>query len=80
MFGSKKQRLRHEFDDKLLDAIERAKQEWDQAKETEIAVADVDVEMTSQTALARQKYLFLYREARRRQVRGKHIQASVFDY
>ncbi|WP_439794972.1 YaaL family protein [Secundilactobacillus kimchicus] len=58
MFGSKKQRLRHEFDDKLLDAIERAKQEWDQAKETEIAVADVDVEMTSQTALARQKYLF----------------------
>lgn len=80
MFGSKKQRLRHTYDDLLLSSIEQAKQQWDQAKETEAAVADVDVEITTQTALAREKYYFLYREARRRQVRGKHIQQSVFDY
>lgn len=80
MFGARKQHIRQQFDDKLLMTIERAKEEWDQAKQTEIAVADVDEEITAQTALARQKYLFLYREARLRHVRGDHIQASVFDH
>ncbi len=72
--------FRYQFDEKLLATIERAKEEWDQAKQTEIAIADVDEEITAQTALARQKYLFLYREARLRNVRGDHIQASVFDH
>lgn len=80
MFGSRKQKLRHDYDDRLLESIEIAKQDWDQAKETQAAIADVDTQIISQTALARQKYFFLYREARRRQVRGKHIQESVFDY
>lgn len=80
MFGARKQHIRQQFDDKLLMTIERVKEEWDQAKQTEIAVADVDEEITAQTALARQKYLFLYREARLRHVRGDHIQASVFDH
>ncbi|GAW99822.1 YaaL family protein [Secundilactobacillus mixtipabuli] len=80
MFGARKQHIKQQFDDKLLMTIERAKEEWDQAKQTEIAVADVDEEITAQTALARQKYLFLYREARLRHVRGDHIQASVFDH
>lgn len=80
MFGVRKQHIRYQFDEKLLTTIERAKEEWDQAKQTEIAIADVDEEITAQTALARQKYLFLYREARLRNVRGDHIQASVFDH
>lgn len=79
MFGSRRQQIRQEYDAKLLNTIEGAKEEWDQAKQTEIAIADVDEEITAQTALARQKYLFLYREARLRHVRGQHIQASVFD-
>ncbi len=80
MFGSRKQKIRMQFDDKLLASIDLAKQEWDQAKETEEAVSDVDEEITAQTVLARQKYLFLYREARLRQVHGQHIQSSVFDH
>lgn len=80
MFGSKKQHLRADYDTRLLTTIERAKEEWDHAKQTEAAIADVDEEITAQTALARQKYLFLYREARLRHVRGQHIQASVFDF
>ncbi|WP_461242944.1 YaaL family protein [Secundilactobacillus muriivasis] len=80
MFGAKQQKLRREYDDRLLETIERVKEEWDHAKQTELAVADVDEEITSQTKLARQKYLFLYREARLRQVHGHHIQASVFDF
>lgn len=81
MFRSRKQKLRSEYDDKLLDSIERAKQEWNRAKESESAsaVEDANVEMMAQTALSHQKYLFLYREARRRQVRSRHIQTSVFD-
>ncbi|GAX06470.1 hypothetical protein IWT25_01814 [Secundilactobacillus pentosiphilus] len=80
MFGARKQHIKQQFDEQLLTTIEHAKEEWDQAKQTEIAVADVDEEITAQTALARQKYLFLYREARLRHVRGDHIQASVFDH
>ncbi|GAX03244.1 hypothetical protein IWT140_00845 [Secundilactobacillus pentosiphilus] len=80
MFGARKQHIKQQFDEQLLTTIEHAKEEWDQAKQTEIAVADVDEEIAAQTALARQKYLFLYREARLRHVRGDHIQASVFDH
>lgn len=80
MFGAKKQHIRQDYDTKLLNTIEHAKNEWDHAKQTEIAIADVDEEITAQTALARQKYLFLYREARIRKVRGQHIQSSVFDF
>lgn len=80
MFGARKQHIKQQFDEQLLTTIEHAKEEWDQAKQTEIAIADVDEEITAQTALARQKYLFLYREARLRHVRGDHIQASVFDH
>jgi len=80
LFGAGKQHIRQRFDDQLLTTIERAKEEWDQAKQTEFAIADVDEEITAQTALARQKYLFLYREARLRHVKGHHIQPSVFDH
>lgn len=80
MFGARKQHIKQQFDEQLLTTIEHAKEEWDQAKQTETAIADVDEEITAQTALARQKYLFLYREARLRHVRGDHIQASVFDH
>ncbi|MTV82395.1 DUF2508 family protein [Lactobacillus sp. CRM56-3] len=80
MFGNRKRHIKQEYDNQLLTTIEHAKEEWDHAKQTELAIADVDEEITAQTALARQKYLFLYREARLRHVRGQHIQPSVFDF
>ncbi|GAK48374.1 hypothetical protein LOSG293_270090 [Secundilactobacillus oryzae JCM 18671] len=78
MFGKKKQQLRKQYDTFLLDVIERAKAEWDHAQETEEAVQEVDGEIVSQTAIAKQKYLFLFREARRRGTRGTRIQATVY--
>lgn len=81
MFGRKKRqlpRLKAAYDDQLLVTIDDAKDRWDHAKQTEEAIADADNEMTANTALARQTYLFLYREARRRQVKGKKISAAVF--
>ncbi|MFC6289466.1 YaaL family protein [Levilactobacillus angrenensis] len=81
MFGRKKRqlsRLKAVYDDQLLVTIDNAKDRWDHAKQTEEAIADADNQMTANTALARQTYLFLYREARRRQVKGKHISAAVF--
>ncbi|WP_341779456.1 YaaL family protein [Levilactobacillus sp. HBUAS70063] len=81
MFGRKKRqfpRLKVAYDEQLLLTIDAAKDRWDHAKQTEEAIADADNEMTANTALARQTYLFLYREARRRQVKGKHISAAVF--
>ncbi|WP_439646172.1 YaaL family protein [Secundilactobacillus similis] len=50
MFGAKQQKLRREYDDRLLETIERVKEEWDHAKQTELAVADVDEEITSQAS------------------------------
>lgn len=85
MFGQKKRKqqrhlkaLRSTYDDQLLAQIDVAKDRWDHAKQTQEAIADADNEMTANTALARQLYLFLYREARRRHVRSKHIAATVF--
>ncbi|MBS1005330.1 YaaL family protein [Levilactobacillus brevis] len=81
MFGRKKRqlpRLKAAYDDQLLTAIDRAKDRWDHAKQTEEAIADADNQVTANTALTRQTYLFLYREARRRQVKGRYISAAVF--
>lgn len=79
MFRRNKQKLRHTFDELLLKDIDNAKITWDQARQTQEAVYDVDDELLAETCLARAKYEFLYREAKRRQVKGR-MQASVFDH
>ncbi|MHC9532288.1 YaaL family protein [Dellaglioa sp. BT-FLS60] len=77
MFNKKpKLKLRKEYDAKLLDAIDRAKLTWDQAKQTEEAIYEVDAELSNETQMARARYFFLYNEARVRAVKG-HMQASV---
>lgn len=77
MFGRKKHLLRKAYDGFLLNDIDEAKQNWDHASQTEKAVYDSDNELTAETQLARAKYEFLYREAKRRKVHG-HTQSSVF--
>ncbi|RRK11832.1 DUF2508 family protein [Lactiplantibacillus garii] len=68
------------FDQQLLNTLNTAKVDWDRAKENEQAIYDNNTsELVTQTALARAKYLYLYREARRRQVHGQTIQRSVID-
>ncbi|MFB9768309.1 YaaL family protein [Lactiplantibacillus modestisalitolerans] len=68
------------FDQQLLDTLNAAKLDWDRAKQNEQAIYDSNTsELVTRTALARAKYLYLYREARRRQVHGQTIQPSVID-
>ena len=75
MFKRNKQKLRRSFNELLLEDIDQAKLDWDQARQTAAAVYDVDDELLAEVSLARAKYEFLYREAKYRQVKG-HIQAS----
>ena len=75
MFKRNKQKLRRSFNELLLEDIDQAKLDWDQARQTAAAVYDVDDELLAEVSLARAKY----REAKYRQVKG-HIQASVINY
>ncbi|GAJ25850.1 hypothetical protein JCM15457_751 [Liquorilactobacillus sucicola DSM 21376 = JCM 15457] len=78
MFGRKKKKLRAIYDELLLETIDRAAADWENAKQTQQAVREVDDELIAQTELAGAKYEFLYLEARRRKVRG-HVQASIIE-
>lgn len=82
MFGRSKKikQPKEVFDQQLLNTLNAAKEDWDRAKQNEQAIYDNNTnELVTQTALARAKYLYLYREARRRQVHGQTIQRSVID-
>lgn len=73
----RRQNVRKEYDQRLLELINSLKEEWDYASQTQEAVADSDMEMEQETALARQKYFFIYREARIRKIKNNQIQPSV---
>lgn len=76
----KKKSTAEEYDQKLLTLINDLKNQWDHAKKTQLAVSDSDIQMEQETKLARQKYLFIYKEARLRNVKNEHIQPSVINY
>lgn len=80
MFNKKsKFKLRKEYDAELLNSIDHAKLMWDQAKQTEEAIYEVDAELINETQMARARYFFLYNEARVRSVKG-HMQTSVITH
>ncbi|USS87830.1 YaaL family protein [Fructilactobacillus hinvesii] len=68
-----------DYDEELLQSLNLLKQDWDQAQQTEAAVADVDPQVQAQTELAKQKFEFMYRQARLRKIKNDHIQSSVYD-
>ena len=69
----RRQNVKKEYDQRLLELINSLKEEWDHASQTQEAVADSDMEMEQETALARQKYFFIYREARIRKIKNDQI-------
>ncbi|KRL04865.1 YaaL family protein [Liquorilactobacillus oeni] len=79
MFGKKKKNLKEVFDEKLLNAVDLAASEWEQAKQTQAAVREEDSELNAQTNLAEAKYTLLYMEARKRKVKG-HLQSSIIEH
>ncbi|GLB47161.1 hypothetical protein WR164_11400 [Philodulcilactobacillus myokoensis] len=81
MFGkNRNNQLKTKYDQFLLDSINAAKLNWNHASETAKAIYEVDDETIAEVELAKQKYLFLYQEARIRNVHNNQIQPSVIDY
>jgi len=79
IFGKKKYNLRREYDQSLVFQIDKAKIDWDTAQDSEEALLDGQVNVRliqAQTALAKAKFNYLYREARRRKTVG-HMQTHV---
>lgn len=80
--GKKSSRVstRLEYDAMLMDQLDEAKIDWDLAKTSEKAMTESNYDgrlIQSHTALKKQKFFYYYREARRRQIKGR-IQRSVF--
>lgn len=74
--------LKAEYDQRLLDLVNNLKEEWDHDRQTQEAVADgqIDLDLEAETLLAKQRYFFIYREARLRKVKNTTIQSSVINY
>ncbi|MCM0598233.1 YaaL family protein [Periweissella fabalis] len=79
--SKKREPLTHlAYDGMLMDQVDEAKIDWNLAKASEQAMTESNYDgrlIQAQTALAKQKFFYYYREARRRQIKGR-IQRSVF--
>ncbi|MBU7456269.1 YaaL family protein [Leuconostoc fallax] len=79
IFGKKRKDIRKEYDQALVFQIDKAKIDWESAQNSENALLDGQVNVRliqAQTALAKAKFFYLYREARRRKTVG-HMQTHV---
>jgi|GEM_PF-1601182 len=68
------------FDEELAQAIERAKYDYEKAKLSEEAMFESQIDprmIKAETAKARQRYFFLLRAARNRQMKGHWSTAFV---
>ena len=67
----KKGKLRKEYNQKLIDSMERAKQEWFQHRSLVNLSIDYNEDLICQTKLAEAKYFFLFKEVKKRQITMK---------
>ena len=68
MFFSKKQKLRKEYDAKLVDLIKEAKQDLDDIQHLEGIADDFELSTIAQKKIAESKYFYLFKEASIRKV------------
>lgn len=64
----RKQKLRKEFDQNLIDLMETVKKEWDQKSEMHKLSYEPNEELQYQLLLAKAKYIFLFKEAKKRKI------------
>ncbi|PAE22693.1 MULTISPECIES: YaaL family protein [Bacillaceae] len=69
MFFRRKKWLRSEFDEKLLEQLNRLRTDWNNQKSLVEKSFDPSPEAISQAKLAEAKYFFLFREAKKRNVK-----------
>lgn len=68
MFFRRKYSLRNEFDDKLLNRLQEYKDDWQQQKTLLEKSFDPSEEVICQTKLAEAKYIFIFKEAKYRNI------------
>ncbi len=69
MFFRKKDRLKKQFDHKLMETTEECKNRWAKQKSLVDKSVDPSEEVICQLKVAEAKYLFLLREVRTRMVK-----------
>ncbi|MCH3922137.1 YaaL family protein [Limosilactobacillus sp.] len=79
LFKHPKHEIEKQRDQHLLSTIYAVKGSWDHAKETERAVyeANVSSELHDRAHMQEQKYLYLYRLARKYHVHGQLNQGVI---
>lgn len=68
---SKRKKLRKEFDQRLLQLMEKTQKDWLSLAELERLSYEKNEELQLQTLLAKAKYFFLFSEAKRRRISKK---------
>jgi hypothetical protein len=68
MFFRRKGKLRKEFDEKLLQQLDRLRKEWNSQKMLVEKSLEPSADILSEAKLAELKYFFLIREAKSRNI------------
>lgn len=66
----KKYRLRRDYDASLLNLMSTLMEEWESAKRFEKASVEKNPYLKARTKLAEAKFFYLFKEARRRNLKG----------
>ncbi|MCQ6282733.1 YaaL family protein [Bacillus sp. EB600] len=69
MFFQRKSWLRNEFDEKLINGLNKYKLDWQQQKQLLAKSFDPSEEVICESKLAEAKYFFLLKEAKHRNIR-----------
>ncbi len=64
----RKHKLRKEFDHRLIDLMGNVKKEWDQKSDMLKLSYEPNDELQYQMLLAKAKYIFLFKEAKKRKI------------
>lgn len=70
VFGKKKYRLRRDYDASLLHLMTELMKDWNLAKKVEQSSIEKDSYLKARTKLAEAKFFYLFKEARRRKLKG----------
>ncbi|MGM9966452.1 MULTISPECIES: YaaL family protein [unclassified Rummeliibacillus] len=64
----RKQKLRKEYDDKLVQLMRHTKEEWQRTQNIENLMVDYDLNIIAQRKIAESKHFYLFKEARIRKI------------
>ncbi|WP_100332712.1 YaaL family protein [Bacillus xiapuensis] len=72
MFFRKRNKLKAECDERLIQLLEHTRQEWFQHRELLRLSFDHNEELAAQTKIREAKYFFLFREVKKRNISIKN--------